>query len=103
MAVLKVSPDKLRLLTEELLAMLDQSKELNKQLQENLNYLNSAWEGEELSDLMLQLNEAQQIEEKKHLLIRMLIEQVTKAAHTYSQSENEVIAPLLNLDTEVIE
>ena len=60
--------------------MLDQSKELNKQLQENLNYLNSAWEGEELSDLMLQLNEAQQIEEKKHLLIRMLIEQVNQGS-----------------------
>ena len=103
MAVLKVSPDRLEALAEELSKIIDSSKALDKQLQETLEYLNIAWCGSEFNDLILRLDAMQHFEEEKYVLIETLIEYITKASHVYSQIEDEVIAPFLNLDTEVIE
>ena len=94
METLRVSPDQLMALAQELFDILQEKNKLNERLHNVLSDLNTSWEGRETVSLINRLGRLQTAECEERIVLEKLISLMVNRAELYQQAENELISSI---------
>ena len=97
METLRVSPDRLMALVEELLDVLQEKDELDGRLDDVISALNDSWEGDEALSLLDKVNCLRAAEQEERVILKQLISLMVNRAELYQQAENELISSIKDL------
>lgn len=97
METLRVSPDQLMALAQELFDILQEKNKLNERLHNVLSDLNTSWEGRETVSLINRLGRLQTAECEERIVLEKLISLMVNRAELYQQAENELISSIKDL------
>ena len=97
METLRVSPDQLISLAQELFDILQEKNKLNERLHNVLSDLNTSWEGRETVSLINRLGRLQTAECEERIVLEKLISLMVNRAELYQQAENELISSIKDL------
>ena len=97
METLRVSPDQLMALAQELFDILQEKNKLNERLHNVLSDLNTSWEGRETISLINRLGRLQTAECEERIVLEKLISLMVNRAELYQQAENELISSIKDL------
>ena len=97
METLRVSPDQLMALAQELFDILQEKNKLNERLHNVLSDLNTSWERRETASLINRLGRLQTAECEERIVLEKLISLMVNRAELYQQAENELISSIKDL------
>ena len=97
METLRVSPDQLMALAQELFDILQEKNKLNERLHNGLSGLNNSGEGRETVSLINRLGRLQTAECEERIVLEKLISLMVNRAELYQQAENELISSIKDL------